>query len=73
MKTLAYALALLSAFLALPGCSADKEYVAADRATYEALAPSVSAHAATLAEDDKARELRTLATWELRLRKAEGK
>lgn len=76
MKTLAYRLALLSVFLALPvltGCSADAEYVKADRATYEALAPAVAAHALTLADDDKARELRTLATWELRIRKAEGK
>lgn len=76
MKTLAARLALLSAFLALPvlaGCSADKDYVAADHATYDALAPAIKRDAATLPDDDKARELRTLATWELRIRKAEGK
>ena len=76
MKTLAARMALLAVFLSIPvlsGCSVDKDYVFADRLTFDALAPSIREHAKTLPPEDGARELRTLGTWELRLEKAEGK
>jgi hypothetical protein len=61
------------------GCSAlqppTPDYVAADRATYEAVAPQYSAYVhadAALDEEGKARRDRTIATWDARLRAAGG-
>lgn len=77
MKTLSARMALLSVFLSIPvlsGCgSLQEEYVKADRLTYEDLAPIVVRGANTLEPEDRDRKLRTLATWDLRLKKAEGK
>lgn len=80
MKTLAARLALLAVFLSIPvlsGCgSVDKDYREADRLTLEDLREDVTYgiknNPATDA-DTKARHLRTLATWELRTNKADGK
>ena len=49
-------------------------YVAADRATYEALAPEYAAYVAAdpaLADDDRARRTHALQTWRLRIESAE--
>lgn len=49
-------------------------YVAADRATYEALAPEYAAYVAAdpaLADDDRARRTHALQTWRLRIEAAE--
>ena len=63
------------------GCSALQSaqgpggaYVAADRATYEALAPEYAAYVAAdpaLADDDRARRTHALDTWRLRIESAE--
>ena len=78
------ALPFALAWLLLPltqstGCSSlhppTPDYVAADRATYNAIAPEYSqyVHAdPALDDDEKARRDRTLATWDARLRAAEG-
>jgi hypothetical protein len=56
------------------GCLPSQAYVAADRATFEAVAP---AHLIYVAKDpdldveQKARRVRTIETWDLRLRQAE--
>jgi hypothetical protein len=50
------------------------DYVAADRATYEAVAPEYSAYVAQdagLDEEERARRERTIATWDARLAAAE--
>jgi len=61
------------------GCSAlappSPDYVAADRATYDAVAPEYSAYVhadPALDPDARARRDRTLATWDARVRAAEG-
>ena len=49
-------------------------YVAADRATYEALAPEYAAYVAadpSLAPDERDRRTRTLQTWRMRIEAAE--
>jgi hypothetical protein len=59
----------------LPGCgSIAQEYVAADRATYEAVAPEYQKYVdADPALDDDAKALRkaTLASWAYRMEQAE--
>jgi hypothetical protein len=67
--------------LAPCGCSALQSvqapggaYVAADRATYEALAPEYAAYVAAdpaLPDEDRARRTRTLQTWRMRIEAAE--
>ena len=61
------------------GCSAlrlpSPDYVAGDRATYDAVAPEYSAYVhadASLDADEVARRDRTLATWDARIRAAAG-
>ena len=77
--TLAARLALLAVFLSIPvlsGCKVNEEYVAADRATYEELAPDTIRGIQENPDYDadmKIRMLRTVRTWEFRIRKAEGK
>lgn len=63
-----------------PGCAAlanpSAAYVDADRATHDAVAPEYAAYVhadPTLDEEQKARRDRTLATWDGRIRAAEGK
>lgn len=58
------------------GCSPSSEYVKADRATFDAIAPEYLRYVendTTLDSDQKARRKRTVSTWEMRLRQAEGK
>ena len=69
---------LLPLLSQLTGCSAQTapppDYVAADRATYEAVAPEYTAyvHADPALDDDaKVMRDRTLATWDARIRAAE--
>jgi hypothetical protein len=67
--------------LASCGCSALQSaqapggaYVAADRATFEALAPEYAAYVAAdpaLPDEDRARRTRTLQTWRMRIEAAE--
>jgi hypothetical protein len=61
------------------GCSAlqppTPDYVAADRATYEAVAPEYAAYVhddPALDDEEKGRRDRTIATWDARVRAAEG-
>lgn len=56
------------------GCSVQDEYVAADRATYEVIAPAYQRYVrsdVTLADDQKVRRFRLLSSWLLRISKAE--
>ena len=60
------------------GCAALRApapaYVAADRATYDAVAPEYAAYVGqdpALDEEERGRRARTLATWDARLRAAE--
>lgn len=66
----------LLALLLFASCEAvPSTYVQADRATFDAIAPAHRAYVeadATLDEQQKARRIRTLETWLLRLEKAEG-
>lgn len=72
------ALFVLLAFIAwlCTGCSLQAEYIKADRATYNAVAPRQARYIEadeTLTADQKDEGLTTLKTWDLRLRKAEKK
>lgn len=62
--------------LALAGCATpDRLYVAADRATYEAVAPSWSAYISvdpSLTAQQRARRLTLIETWRQRIEAAEG-
>lgn len=77
MKTLRTSvLALALCFSA--GCATtdiiQSDYVEADRATYEAVAPRYSDYVEndpSLDSDEKRRRLRTITTWRLRLEQAE--
>lgn len=64
------------ALLALTSCSGVSDvYTAADRATFDAVAPEYSAYVqadAALDEASKATRLRTIETWRLRLDGAGG-
>jgi len=67
---------LLVTFLAIAaaGCNLQKEYVKADRLTYEAIAPEYEAYVAAdpkLSIEQKERHLRTVLSWKLRIDKAE--
>lgn len=65
--------------LLITGCTSlnvQKDYVAADRATYSAVAPEYVAYInsdTSLSSDDKALKLDTIRLWNLRLQKFEGK
>ena len=64
------AIALLALSLTSPGCSISKEYVAADKATYDAIAPEYLKYVgtdATLDAEQKARRERTIKSWKLRI------
>ena len=57
------------------GCGASAGYVAADRATFDAITPEYARYVETddaLSIDQKARRQRTVQTWRLRLRQAEA-
>ncbi|MCK9604152.1 MAG: hypothetical protein M0R66_07330 [Candidatus Omnitrophica bacterium] len=57
-------------------CSVPEAYVAADRATYDVVAPRFLNYLQadpTLDQVEKDREARTIAAWDLRIRKAEGR
>ncbi|MBK9975397.1 MAG: hypothetical protein IPP14_11560 [Planctomycetes bacterium] len=60
----------------LCGCTVQGEYVKADRATYNAVAPRQARYIeadSSLTDEQRDQGLTTLKTWDLRLRKAEGK
>lgn len=64
----------LAACLALGGCTAVSDsYIAADRATYQAIAPEYSAYVAAdpgLSIEQKTRRANTVATWRMRIESA---
>jgi hypothetical protein len=65
---------ILPAFLLLGGCQIGSSYVAADRATYEAIAPEYTGYLAAdpkLDDSQKDRRRRTVQTWERRIEAAE--
>lgn len=74
MRRLTRSLVTAALCLFAAGCALDKEYVKADRLTYEAVAPAylkyVEADPA-LDQEQKERRKRTVATWKLRISKAE--
>ena len=63
-------------FLVCSSCAGPSEaYVAADLATFHAVAPSYSAYVeadTALNDEQRARRLAVIATWELRIRQAGG-
>ena len=79
MKTLRVA-TLSFALLIASGCCAtidviQSDYTAADRATYEVIAPAFLKYVqddSSLDDEQKKRRERTVATWRLRLEQAEG-
>lgn len=57
----------------LGGCGVAKEYVAADKATFEAVTPVYLKYVdadTSISQEDKDRLKRTVATWKLRIDKA---
>jgi hypothetical protein len=57
----------------LQGCRTSGEYLRADRATFEAISPEYRRYVEAdpaLSSEEKARRLRTVETWRLRLDKA---
>lgn len=72
-------LCVLGIVIALAGCAAtgdviQADYVQADRATYEAIAPEYLKYVQddqTIGADERARRERTVTTWRLRLEQAE--
>lgn len=69
-------LALVLVLASCSGCSVPQVYVQADRATYEVVAPEYLEYLSKdEALDPKVREARALLiqSWDLRLRKAEGR
>ena len=78
MKTL-YTSALVLAIMFSPGCCTTEDiiredYVAADRATYDAITPAYLEYVAadpTLDDDERERRERTVTTWNFRLEQAE--
>ncbi len=68
--------AVLAVMLVAAGCKGvHADYVEADRATFDAVTPEYLGYVdadAGLAPAQKARRARTIATWDLRLKKAEA-
>ncbi len=65
----------LGVALAVGACSPTATYVAADRLTYEVVAPIFLRYVegdATLTLDERNRRAALIHSWELRIRKAEG-
>jgi len=72
LKTVGRKWIIASAFLLLScgGCVLNKDYVKADQATFDAIAPEYRAYVesdAKLDADQKTRRLRTLESWKVRL------
>lgn len=68
--------ALLAVLLLALGCRPGAGYVAADRATHDAIAPEYSAYVEAdqaLDSDEKRRRQDTVRSWSARLDQAEGK
>jgi hypothetical protein len=62
--------------LAGTGCSVQDEYVEADRATFDVVAPAHEKYLksdSSLSGEERERRLRLLDSWRLRIEKAEGK
>lgn len=69
------ALILLFA-VALSGCTVNDIYVAADRATYDVVAPAYSSYVSAdeaLTPEQKERRFRLISSWLIRISKAEQK
>lgn len=76
IKQIGSACAVLLLFLSMSTACVSKAYVAADRATFEAVAPEYRAYVeqdSVLDGAQKERRFRTLETWLVRLEAAEGK
>ena len=68
-RSLAIALLCLFAF----GCSMNEEYVKADQATFDAIAPEYLKYVGVdqaLSQEQRDRRVRTVSTWRLRIDKA---
>ncbi len=66
---------LVPVMLSLASCTPGKAYVDADQATYAVIAPEYVVYVeadAKLTKEQRARRLRTLLTWKLRIDKAGG-
>lgn len=73
MKRTAQAIAIALLCLFASGCTINKDYVKADKLTFDAIAPEYKAYVekdVALDSDQKARRLRTLETWRLRISKS---
>lgn len=65
--------AMLTLMVSAIGCRPDRAYIAADRATYDAVAPEYRTYVdsdSTLTPEQRDRRHRTLDTWDIRLRAA---
>lgn len=74
MRSLIYVLMLCLLLFFVPACSVNKAYVAADRATFDAVAPEYLMYVeADVALDEKQKERRreTIRSWEARTGAAE--
>ncbi|MBK9976236.1 MAG: hypothetical protein IPP14_15830 [Planctomycetes bacterium] len=70
-----YYLLMLAAFVVLPGCSLNKEYVKADEDTANVIIPAHEKYVdadTTLDADAKARRKRLLESWRERINAAKG-
>jgi len=70
MKGVMRSIVFVSSLLWLTGCVVQKDYVAADKATFDAIGPEYRAYVESdpkLDQDQKARRLRTLESWKIRL------
>lgn len=75
MRTPLKSLGIAALFLFGTGCVLDKEYVAADKTTFDAVAPGYGAYVESdpkLDADAKARLLRTIESWRIRIAAARG-
>lgn len=75
MRKIATSLGIVALCLFASGCALDKEYVKADKATFDAVAPEYLKYVsedAKLTQDQRDRRYRTVSTWRLRIDKVEG-
>ena len=66
---------LIASCAILPSCTPTHVYLAADRATFDAVAPEYRAYVeadAALSAEQKQRRFRTVDTWQSRVEAAEG-
>jgi len=75
MKKLTRSLGIAVLVLCAGGCCLNKEYALADKATFDAVAPGYKAYVGNdpnLDADTKARLLRTIESWRIRIAAARG-